>query len=216
MVQNFLKPNLGWNYVDLYQFRQRLNRRLQLPKIQEEFSKAAKAIDNVKRAELVLRHKMDTLSRPTQPNRQFNLLRPVDVDTCSWRYEMGPGRPPTFFNYCCHGACHWLAVPNLVLARSLFPDVNWSVASSKYHTTVLSIENKLLFDLNYLALQVPADKALSILQKDDIEMYEDNEYHYKNGMAGAVEPLFDALDGGKITEKEAVQVLKLSFNSDDD
>ena len=211
MSENFLKKTLGWNYVDLYQVRRRLNRLLSKPEIQQEFASAAKAIDNVKRSELVLRWKQDTLSRPTKPVTSMHLLMPRDVDTCDWRWSKGPGRPPTFFDYCCHGACHWLTVPNLKLARLLFPEIEWVVASSKYHTTVMSPKSKLLFDLNYLALDVPPDKALELLKKDKVILYEGNDYHYKNGMAGALEPLFEALDSEKITEKQAIEVLKMSF-----
>lgn len=214
MTKKILKPGPGWHFVNLYHFRQKLNRKLKLPKVQQEFSKAAKAIDNVKRAELVLRHKLDTLSKPTISSSKSTLLLPVDVDTCDWRYIKGPGRPPTFFDYCCHGACHWLAVPNLILARLMFPEITWQVASSTFHTTVISTEDKLMFDLNYLALEVPAKQALQILKKDEVKMYEYNDYHYKNGMAGALEPFFNALDEGKMTEEQGIEILKLSFDQD--
>ena len=65
---------------------------------------------------------------------------------------------------------------NYQLASYLFPEIDWSIVSNQYHTSVVCLENKLLFDLNYLGMNVPAKTAAEMLIKEPdagIHFYED-------------------------------------------
>lgn len=207
-----------WHYVALRQFTRRLNRILHTTYIQQAYHDAAVAYSNVRRYEY-----MDLQNRHLGSNpvswAQGEFLLPREADSCDWRYEcVGAGRKPLFWDYTCHSACHWLSQPNLLVAQRLFPDINWSIASGPYHTTVLAPEERLLFDLNYLALEVPPIKAIELLLRELDEAsgrtlyYEDgSQYNYLNGIAGPANEFFALVDSGDYSTNliwEAVAVTK--------
>lgn len=88
---------------------------------------------------------------------------PRDHDGCDWRC-CRVGRHPEFWNYCCHAACHWLVDMNLHVAMSAYPDVPWCILTQRHHSTIWNgdTERPVLFDLNFLALEVPAKQAWEI------------------------------------------------------
>ena len=45
------------------------------------------------------------------------------------------------------GSCHWFVEFELALAKAWKPEASWQVASSKWHSTVIALEERLIFDL---------------------------------------------------------------------
>lgn len=91
---------------------------------------------------------------------------PSDFDGCDWRLGRR-GRHPEFWKYVCHSACHWVVDMNLHVAMIAYPKVPWRIVTSQKHSTVWngSTTDPFLFDLNFLALGVPAKEAWQIASK---------------------------------------------------
>ncbi len=82
-------------------------------------------------------------------------LRPADYDSCYWRWDKGRRGPqPGYWAWACAGACHWVASPYLLVISLLEPDRPWQIASSDKHSTVVDLERQLIFDPNYLAMDI--------------------------------------------------------------
>jgi len=80
-----------------------------------------------------------------------------------WRFGHGR-RIPEWWDYACGKACHWIVDLALFVAQSKLKSEEWRIVSSQKHSTVWNgdCENPLLFDINFLALGVPAKEALSL------------------------------------------------------
>ena len=85
---------------------------------------------------------------------------PADFESCTWKLDR-VGRQPYFWSYVKHGACHWLVNFNLMLATLVEPKRAWRILASDDHSTVWD-GHETLFDLNFLALQVPAEECFSM------------------------------------------------------
>lgn len=94
---------------------------------------------------------------------------PRDFDSCDWRYngDWRKGRQPAFWDYACHGACHWLVDLCLYVAQTAYPDIPWRIVSSSKHSTVWNgdIRNPVLFDVNFLAMGNSAKEALKTARR---------------------------------------------------
>lgn len=105
---------------------------------------------------------------PYTPHPEYNW--PREYDSCDWRCRIEEprrrGPDPDFWDFVCHAACHWLVDLNLFVAGTAWPKVPWrilTVSTGKHnHSTVWngSLEKPVLFDANYLALNIPASEAL--------------------------------------------------------
>lgn len=98
-----------------------------------------------------------------KPRRPINI--PAHHDSCDWRYTRKRRGPmPSFWDYACHSACHWVADLALFVATQGHPEQPWRIQTSRHHTTVWNgNRNKpTLFDINFLALGVWAEEALRI------------------------------------------------------
>lgn len=84
-------------------------------------------------------------------------MTPHDFESCDW-WISHRGRMPDYWNYVKHSACHWLVNFNRQLATLAEPTRAWRIVSSQDHSTVWD-GNEMLFDLNFTALQVPAEEA---------------------------------------------------------
>lgn len=97
---------------------------------------------------------------------------PSDYDSCDWRFSNRRGRKPAFWDYVCHSACHWLVDVNLFVACKVFPQFQWRIITTNgnrikhTHSTIWNgdCENPMLFDLNFLALDVTAKEAWHIVR----------------------------------------------------
>lgn len=87
----------------------------------------------------------------------FEAKAPSDFDFCDWRYGK-PGRKPAYWDFACHGACHWLAPLNIWVAMQTEPNTPWQIVRSEVHSTVWDGKDR-LWDLNYLARDIPANEA---------------------------------------------------------
>ena len=100
-------------------------------------------------------------------------LTPRDYDSVNWRYHLEDGKKePEFWKYVCHGACHWLINLNLFVAQQYDRTKGWRIVSGKKHSTVWDGKDT-LFDANFLALRVSADKAYELA--DDVH-YQQNQF----------------------------------------
>lgn len=77
---------------------------------------------------------------------------PSDFESCDWQLRR-IGRPPAYWNYVKHGACHWLVNFNYILATLVEPNIDWRILTSIDHSTVWN-RDEILFDMNFLALRV--------------------------------------------------------------
>jgi hypothetical protein len=82
---------------------------------------------------------------------------PHEFENCDW-WHSHRGPMPRFWRYVKHGACHWLVNFNLRLATLASPRRPWTIVTSDRHSTVWD-QGGTLFDMNFLALGVPPDKA---------------------------------------------------------
>lgn len=87
-------------------------------------------------------------------------MYPADFESCDWRFSLR-GRPPEYFKYVKHAACHWLVNFNLKLAMLVEPQREWRIVTCQKHSTVWD-GRKMLFDLNFLALGVPAKESFQL------------------------------------------------------
>jgi hypothetical protein len=95
--------------------------------------------------------------------QEFPSLRgsvPLHFESCDWHCEHR-GRKPAYWDYVKHAACHWLVNFNPELAKLVMPERKWRILTSDEHSTVYDGKHT-LFDLNFLALGVPAEECFSM------------------------------------------------------
>lgn len=66
----------------------------------------------------------------------------------------GRKRRLKYFNWVLHRACHYMAPVNLEVIAEAFPNKEWRLVNSDFHSTVWDGE-RTVYDLNYKALGVP-------------------------------------------------------------
>jgi len=91
----------------------------------------------------------------------YGVSVPADFESVDWRCDRGRGRPPKYWDYVRHGACHWLVNFNLKLAMLVEPCRPWRILTSDKHSTVFDGEG-VLFDFNMKALSVPVAEAYTL------------------------------------------------------
>lgn len=84
-------------------------------------------------------------------------MMPHDFESCDWWIDHH-GPMPRYWNYVKHSACHWLVNFNRRLATLAEPKREWRIVSSQDHSTVWD-GHETLFDMNFVALEVPAEEA---------------------------------------------------------
>lgn len=87
-------------------------------------------------------------------------MLPNDFESCDWQVSRR-GRPPQYWGYVKHSACHWLVNFNRRLATLAEPTREWRIVSSSDHSTVWD-GHETLFDFNFTALQVDPAEAWSL------------------------------------------------------
>ena len=78
---------------------------------------------------------------------------PYMLDSCDWRYSK-VGRRKSWDDYICHSACHWLANFALYLAKTHQPKRAWQIITSNKHSSVVDLESKTFFDLNWHGMNI--------------------------------------------------------------
>lgn len=106
---------------------------------------------------------------------------PSGYDGCDWRCDRR-GRRPEFWSFVCHSACHWLVDLSLFVACSAWPEQPWRILNGRKHSTVWNgdCQNPLLFDANFLALEVEPHEALQLAwrgRKLPVRKYLKNYLH---------------------------------------
>ena len=117
--------------------------------------------------------KAETYGFPYRPKKLTKDWKVSDYDGCDWRFSdpgLGrPGRKPKYWDWVCHGACHWVNNVGMLVASFALPKYDWRIVQSDLHTTVWDGKDT-LFDLNFLALGVSPEDAweLAAEQPDSI------------------------------------------------
>lgn len=98
--------------------------------------------------------------------------KPRRCDFSEWR-SLRIGRPYSFDDYVCYGACHWIVNSLLITARIAYPNKPWIIVCGDHHSTVWD-QDVTFFDMNYYALKVSSeDCALStVLDPESVFLYE--------------------------------------------
>ena len=100
--------------------------------------------------------------------------KPISWDSCDWRSSR-VGRPYSFDQYVCHGACHCIVNSLLLTARIAYPDSPWIIVSGKHHSTVWD-QYLTFFDMNYFALKVsPEECAINTVLDHESIILEEGE-----------------------------------------
>lgn len=106
---------------------------------------------------------------------------PRQFEGCCWDGDH-KGREPRFWLYVKHAACHWLVNFNLMLATLVEPKRPWRIITSKNHSTVWDGQHT-LFDLNFLALQIPPSQCFEMAYSEELPLGEfmkvGHPEHYK-------------------------------------
>ncbi len=85
---------------------------------------------------------------------------PADFEGSDWMCERR-GRPPAYWQFVKHGACHWLVNAYLKLAELSEPKRMWRILTAPTHNTVWD-GGLTLFDMNLCAFQVPPQEAFAL------------------------------------------------------
>ena len=110
-------------------------------------------------------------------NKEFVAgMLPCQFDSCDWRFEHR-GKPPRFWDYTCHGKCHWLVNFNLELAKLVLPERPWRIITSDNHSTVWDGES-MLFEFNFLALGIPPNECYFLAHKRVLRIGKDLRTYY--------------------------------------
>ena len=158
-----------WSLFDPKPHARRINRLLRKPAIRKAYDKAARAAEAVARWDAYRYFEYERLSTPTPLLDGEEFLYPEQIERSDWRWDCPPGRPPLYYSFACSRICHWLASGHRLLASQLFPDLQWDVISSEFHTTAVCLEQKLLFDLTYAAMGVTVESALEMILGEDLQ-----------------------------------------------
>jgi hypothetical protein len=92
---------------------------------------------------------------------------PWEFESCDW--QLGHrGRPPAFWKYTKHAACHWLVNFNLRLAMLVERDRPWRIITSVKHSTVWD-GAETLFDFNFLAMGVDPAECFKLAYDQELK-----------------------------------------------
>jgi len=104
----------------------------------------------------------------------FQTVKPIRWDNSDWRCGR-VGRPYSFNDYLCYGACHWIVNALLMTARIVYPNRPWIIVVGDKHSTVWD-QAYTFFDMNYFALKVsPEDCALNTVLHPESEFFKEGE-----------------------------------------
>jgi hypothetical protein len=209
-----------WQYVPLTpNVTRKINSLLKNPEIQNEFHLATRAYEAIKRWD-IFRHFRKSIPTVRTPEQGEEFLKPHVWDGGDWRFfcrETAGGRWPTYFDYCCSQACHWMTVPWFQVAQALFPDYEWHVLTSTEHTGIVCFKEKVIFDPYFTAVKVPVKECMQMWTNntdadefDYTEIYDQHSpYSYldDSGTASYAIRFWKLADAWVGSEKELVSVL---------
>jgi hypothetical protein len=110
-------------------------------------------------------------------------MLPTQFESCDWQcerlFEMTGSlnsRPPAFWSYTKHAACHWLTNFALRLAQLVEPERPWRIITSQKHSTVWDGEH-LLFDFNFQAMGIEPDECFERAHEEELKPGEYMRVH---------------------------------------
>lgn len=200
-IENIRNTCDEFKYVDLRVHARRLNRILNKPEIRDLYHYTSSAYAMIRRFKLIEDSDYETWYEKWSPKPEGELLLPSDVDSCDWRWNAPPGRPPKYWDFVCHGSCHWMVEANLQVAKRLLPEYNWIILSGELHSTVVAPEAKLIFDMQYSALQVSERTGLEMIFGESLDDFSDIDvgcdaypYSCREGLFGYVEEIITLIE----------------------
>lgn len=209
-----------WSYAKLRPVSRRVNRILDTLHIQQAFHNACELYEALHRWD-IFRHFRTYIPKKAEPLEGEQFLLPAQLDGSDWRWGIR-GRHPRFFDYTLARSCHWLAPAWLLVAKQLYPECDWQIASSDLHTSVIDFDNRLLFDPYYQEVGVAPKKSLQMMFGNDFDdphdcgIFDDsNPYDNGAGISGIALEMWSMADQFKGTEEELVNVLNQFLDAHD-
>ena len=89
---------------------------------------------------------------------------PGYFDSCDWRCDRR-GRPPLYDNWICHSACHWIANINMAVVKKAFPNREWRVINSYFHSTVFD-GDRTIYDTNLKGMNISIQMVIDWINND--------------------------------------------------
>lgn len=101
--------------------------------------------------------------------------KPSEFENCDWRISRR-GRPPAYWAYVKHGACHFLCNFWLVTAEQVLPDRPWRILTSNQHSTVWD-GDETLFDFNFQAFNIDPDECFAMANDEELPVGKHRKTH---------------------------------------
>ena len=155
-MQNHLTPKyltktyLDWKIIDPLIYARKLNQILRTDDIRRVFHEVTRTYEAIRRWEILEWDGFSSYPKLIKPLEGEEYLLPVQMDTMDWRWDLGPGRPALYLDYCLSQSCHWRAKADLAVAQRLLPEYDWIVVSAERHTMVCCPEAQLIWDPHLL------------------------------------------------------------------
>ncbi|MDB4431408.1 hypothetical protein N9137_03395 [Pseudomonadales bacterium] len=150
-----------YSYFNPTQDLDRLHEALEIPYIQEAYDRACREYLHSQIESIPLRESwangLLSLDR---------LLIPADINTVDTEWDEDL-EPELWHDFVAHGACHWFAIPYIFLAEHLYPELTWDIYTSDDHTAVIDSTSGMIFDLVYMAYEVPTSSVLNLIDITD-------------------------------------------------
>ena len=188
-MQNNLTPEyltetyLDWKIIDPLIYARKLNQILKTEEIRRVFHEITRAYEAIRRWEILEWRGFDYYPKLIKPLEGEEYLLPIQMDTMDWRWDLGPGRPALYLDYCLSQSCHWRTKADLAVVQRLLPQYDWIVVSTERHTMVCCPEAQLIWDPTYFAMEVSAQSTLHTvfgekLDGTDYNVFEPEEFEW--------------------------------------
>ena len=102
-------------------------------------------------------------------------MLPTQFESCDWQFEHR-GKPPAFWSYTKHSACHWLTNFSLRLAQLVEPNRQWRIITSQKHSTVWD-GGSFLFDFNFQAMGISPKECFELAYEKELKPDELLQVH---------------------------------------
>nr|QBK92987.1 MAG: hypothetical protein LCPAC403_01210 [Pithovirus LCPAC403] len=94
-------------------------------------------------------------------------LLPRHFDSVDWRYFERGSTHPRYWDYVCHGACHFMVELYYWIIIQVLPEHDWQIIHSNSHSTVWNGKD-LIYDPAFQALHITAGECFNMAYEDDL------------------------------------------------
>ena len=88
-------------------------------------------------------------------------LLPRHFDTTSWRYIQRGETCPKFWDFVCHGACHYMVELHLWVITQVKPEHDWRIIQSDLHATIWNGKD-LIYDPRFEAMKISINECFNM------------------------------------------------------